>query len=255
MGKEQTRRTERVTTLNDLAEAFKQSDYRAYGRLVKASQISAEFTKRLINKDDAWRKSKNADYQAAEVGILDDLIRSIEEKIKKQENPFSDAMEKLQLAKENLKKAEAEYRKAQENFDNQREKIKKLEVEKKEIEKLRTLESKKLKQIKKVTLVHPTATLSSLDKCKDTIIICTKFDADRMKFTRFVDAIFDSESENLIEDTVLEEAKKELNSIEEVLSAVEYVKMLAYYWSNNKDYELLYNSKAIQLLINSLNLS
>lgn len=56
------------------------------------------------------------------------------------------------------------------------------------------------------------------------------------------------------EDAVLREAEKELNSFEELLSAVEYVNMVFSYWAYNRDYELLYNSKAIQLMLDSLNL-
>ncbi|MCI8471435.1 MAG: hypothetical protein HFJ35_08365 [Clostridia bacterium] len=243
-----------IVSLMDLATAFKHNDYRAYGRLVKESKLSEEFTKRLTSKDDSWRKAKDADYQAAEVEILDDVIQNIEEDIEKQKKPSSDASEKLQIARKKLKRAEDEYKVAQKYFDEQKANMEKLENDKKEVEALRVQEIKKLKQIKKVTLVHPTATLSSLDKQKDTIIVCTSFDAKRMEFTRFVDRVFDSTESNLVEDAVLREAEKELNSFEELLSAVEYVNMVFSYWAYNRDYELLYNSKAIQLMLDSLNL-
>lgn len=57
-----------IVSLMDLATAFKHNDYRAYGRLVKASKLSEEFTKRLTSKDDSWRKVKDADYQVKRSG-------------------------------------------------------------------------------------------------------------------------------------------------------------------------------------------
>lgn len=50
------------------------------------------------------------------------------------------------------------------------------------MEKLLSVQSKKLEQMKKFVLIHPTATLSTLDDKKDYVLVCTKFDADTMQF-------------------------------------------------------------------------
>lgn len=246
-------RNERViASLNDLAEAFKNNDYRAYQTLLRSAKLSKEFTKRLTSKDDTWRKSKSADYQAAAVEIISNVIQNVDEDIKEQEIVCADAGQKLQMAEKALKEAEAKYRDARKYFDNQMSKKKKLEGEKKATEGLRVQEIKKLEQIRKLTLVHPTATLSSLDKRRETTIICTKIDAKRMGFTRFVDYVFECTDGNLVDKEVLKKVQSELGDLEEFSSAVEYVKMVVRYWAENKEYELLYNSEAIKQMLENL---
>ncbi len=251
-----TRRQETpVATLYDLTEAYQNRDRMAYRRLLENAGVSKELKKKLTTKSEEWRKSKNPEFQEEEIELLRNLICDLNEKIREQEDIRKSAYRNVQEAEELIAEAQERFKKANQIYKKEKEKEDELKEEKKSTENLIAQEAKKLKKLQKFILVHPTATISSLDKRQENMIVCTKFDFDNNKgISKIVDSIFHCEEGNLLNKADLEQAREEFGSLEDFLSAVEYVKMFTVYWAEGVEYELLYNCPGIKRMLDLLKL-
>lgn len=159
---------------------------------------------------------------------------------------YNEANEKLQI----IQKL---FRTAEKNFNDAKRELSKAERDKNELEKvLLPQQEKKLEEMKKFTLVHLSATLTALDKKRTTVIVCTKFDAEIMRFNKFADCVVDTADDYLPQEDIPYGARGKFNTLQEFYSAIEYVKLVLKYWAEDKSYELLYNSEGIRYILDSL---
>lgn len=251
-----TRRQEApVATLYDLAEAYQNRDKRAYRRLLENAGVSKELKKKLTTKSEEWRKSKNPEFQEEEIKLLKRITCELNEQIREQEELCENAYQKVQEAQELLAEAQESLKKASQAYEKEKKKEVELKEEEKSTEDIIRQEEKKLKKLQKFILLHPSSTISSLDRRQENMIVCTKFDFDNNKgFSKVVDSIFHCEEGNLLNKADLEQAREEFETLEDFLSAIEYVKMFTIYWAEGIEYELLYNSPGIKKMLDILKL-
>lgn len=243
-----------VIRICDLANAYQQS-YVDYLMLLEVLDISTEYKSMLASINDDWRTERKISHHEEQITELTVEVSQLEEQLEKQEEAVTNAYKELQQAEEALKAARKQFEEAQEClYQRKRQKEK---LEKKQARKQESLNNHKrnLEKLKKYTLVHRTATLSSLDKKKETTVVCTRYDAEKMGFAKFADYEFHCEDKSMLEEYVIQEAKKQVESFEEFASALEYIKMVITFWAENKPYELLYSSKTIKFMIESLHLN
>ena len=233
-----------VATLYDLAGAYKCRDKYAYRRLLENAKVSDNFKKRMTTKKAKGKRYKNPIFQEEEIKVLKNAICDLDTEIKKQESDCKEAEETVRIAAEEL-------RKANQVLKEKKERLASLSSKKSLIQNCTKEEERKLEKMMNFTLVHPTATLSSLDKKHETTIVCTKFDIDTMKFAKFVDLTYDCE-ENLISEEEFKQIREEFETVEQFISAFEYVKMVAKYCVEDWKCELLYNSPSIKHMLDIL---
>ena len=150
-------------------------------------------------------------------------------------------MKNFQNAKESLEKARGRKNDAVSTNEKQKRTL--------------SVQEKKLEKMGLFVLVHPTATLSALDKKVDSIIVCTRFDVQSMNFEHFADKIEDTSNfEELNVTDFPEDASSKFSTSKDYASAIEYVKMVARYWVENKPFELLYHDDGVQYILDSMKL-
>lgn len=245
--KKATRKKETpMVSLYNLVEAYHNNDRNAYNRLLKNSRISEEFKKQLTTEKDTWRKAKNPTVLEDAVKKLQNSIEQLDEEICLQNDLYMTSYEKFEVMKEKLRLAE-------ETIIMHQKQIEELKKQKDMAQNLMNGIEDNLQTIKKYTLVHPTASISSLDKRRKTTIVCTNFDMQNMKFTKFVDYVFHCDEDVLkLESEELDQMREEFSTFEEFLSALEYVKMVVTYWIHEQEYEVLYNSKGIKHMLEKI---
>lgn len=229
-----------TNTLQDFVDAYKAADYRAGQRLIEKSEVSGQLRNMLMGKNEE-RFAKNVRFQEEQLEVMEKAIQQERDKIQQCRNERAKACEKL-------KEAQKAFRAAQAEVDKQEQRLRETERNVGEMEKRLHKEEKRLEQMKRFTLVHPTATLTSIDKRKETVIVCTKFD---MSLKGFADLIFVSD-DDFAENDIPKDARERFGTIQEYISAIEYVKMVIHYWAEDKPYEALYNSEGIKYILDSI---
>ena len=238
-----------LTRIQDLAEVYNAVNYPTYRTTVRMLNVSKELKSTLIRKTDELRFIKSVERQREEFEIVEQQLLRWNEEIKKAEVSRMQANHKLECAKQALRVAQLMMKEAQEEYRKQQEMKCKAEQERSDWEKLITIQRKKLERMKQYTLVHPTATITALDKKRESVIVCTKYDATKMNFKKFADCILDtSEDEFAVDELIPQDASERFSSKEEFLSAIHYVRMVVQYYMQDKPYQLLYNSSGIRYL-------
>ena len=242
-----------VVTIKDLAEAFNSTDHMAYKNMLKQEGVSDGLKAVLTKPKDKSRYSKNLENQQHEVEVIEKVIFDYEKEAKQHEkecnkacDEYDGAKMKYEAAKRIMERQQRKIEEAEAKIHSETMKKKKAEEQKQEMETLLTDSNKKLEQMKKFVLVHPTATLGSLDKSRWSVLIATKFDVMQLRYKRFADEIIDTADDPIY---IPEGAREKFETEEEFKSAVEYTKLVVRYWAEDKPYELLYNSEGIKYML------
>lgn len=238
MSKEQTT----VVSIQELVEAYHSTDYRKYREVMKKANVSSELQKTLLKRKEEWRFARRLEFQEEEIELIKKIVWQLGIEARKEEKEYR------QVCIE-LNKAEAIFRHAETAWKRAKKRKEEAENKKKEMEELLEQQSKKLEQMKKFILLHPSATLTALDKKLDSVLVCTKFDVERMKFNKLADCVMDAPDVDL---EVTKEMEEKFTSKQELDSAVEYAKLAIHFWLEDKPYELLYNSEGIKYILTTV---
>lgn len=237
------KKQEAVTVqLWELVKAYHSTDYRQYRQLMKEAGISNELESRLRNKQEEGRFAKSIEFQQDLIEVVEKSLWERKAKEEACQKEYQATFEAWQTAQEALKVAERNFKQAVEAKEASKR-------EKEEMEEVLLQQSRKLENMKKFVLIHPTASLSALDKRKEGVLVCTKFDSERMNFRRFEDCVIEAAD---IELDIPQESKKKFASNRDWESAVEYVKLVVQFWLEDKPYEALYSSKEIKEMIEAV---
>ncbi|MCI9063977.1 MAG: hypothetical protein HFJ17_05195 [Clostridia bacterium] len=231
----------------DLARAYGSKDHRAYQKLIESLRLSKQFKGMLTAGKDDFRFAKNQAHQEETIDVIENEIWKKQDEVKEHEASYKDAISEVSRIQKMLEAAEKKAKETKCKMD-------KAKRDKEDLSKLLSQQKKREENMKKFTLVHPTATLTALDKKSDTVIVCTKFDAERMDFSKFADIIVETTGENLPSDDIPHEIKKDFVSLEAYISALHFVELIIMYWAEDKPYETLYNSPGIDYILNKLKL-
>lgn len=243
MSKEKRKETTLVR-ISDLAKACNSSDYWEVWRLFERENISKELQRMVMGK----QSNKNPNWQQEYIDMIKGSIKAQEEKIAKYEQEYQKAEEQFKKALENFRNAKESLEKAKE-----RKNAAILTNEKQKSELSR--QEKKLEKMGCFVLVHPTATISALDKKVGYTVVCTKFDVESIKFKLFADRIEETlDFEELSKTDFPADAFSKFSTSKEYTSAIEYVKMVARYWVENKPFELLYHDDGIKYILDKIKL-
>lgn len=237
-----TKRKETEGSIYDLARTYQARNHTAYQSLLTAANISRDMKKRLTTKKENWRDKKNPQFQEAEIELSESLLGRIDKQIEEQKNI-------CQSVDEEVKKAQEALQAAMEKFNEQKQKEEDLKKEKKQIESIIAQKKEKLQKMQQLVLVHPTASISAIDKKRENMLVFTRFDLDNMVFSKVVDSVFKYNGEDLLKKEEVEPVREEFETRDEFFSAVAYVEMVVYYYSEGYNYELLYNSKGIKHML------
>ncbi|MGN1297681.1 MAG: hypothetical protein ACI4VH_04575 [Clostridia bacterium] len=232
-------------TLADFAELKKLSDYSAVMRFFKKSKHSIDLQRKMIGKN----QYKNNPQKQEE------YIRIIEEGLEDQKLKIQQCQAIYQSAKDNVERALQQLKKAKKTLadaENALKEARNMENAEKALQsKLETTlleQTKKLEQIKVFALVHPSATLTALDKKINHTFVLTRYDLKNMNLESFADIIEDTDS-NLIDSEIKKEALEKFHNQSNYESAIEYVNMVIKYWIENKPFVLLYNDDGIRYIL------
>lgn len=233
-----------VATINlqELAKAYHATDYRQYRQVMKEAGISNELESRLTKKYEEGRFARSIEFQQEEIEMLEKVLWTVRDKAEVCKKEHERAYQAIQTAQEEL-------RIAQRNFKQISEELEARKQEKEEMEEILLQRYKKLEHMKKFILIHPTASLSAVDKKREGVLVCTKFDSERMNLRRFEDCIMEAVD---IELDVPQEYKKRFACHKDWESAVEYVKLVVQFWLEDKPFEALYSSQAIQEMLDTV---
>lgn len=237
-----------LTNIEELAEVYHLVSNSQYRGLIKALKLSDQMKDVFLNQQDSLRFVKNVEKEKAALEVNEDKFLALERERTRSEIALIDAQNKLQWARKVLKEAEEEVKR-------QKERRSKILQEKEHCEQLICEQRKRLEQMSRYLLVHPTGSIRALDKKRNKAIVCTLFDKKRMRFKRFADCIIDTTGDEFeVEKSILQDevARGKFSSEEEFASAVQYVKLVVQYDLEDKPYELLYNSEGIKYLLGKI---
>lgn len=244
----------RVKCIQELAEAYNATDHQAYRRMIDEMNISGDFAKVLKSKkEDKWRFAKNVERQTQVIEVIEKSIEGFGDKIVNHEENYQVAYAEYERAKKFHDAAVRMQQKQAERMAKAKIKMQmaikskaNAEADKMIMEQELIDNTNKLNQMKKFTLVHPTATVTAIDKRSQTVLVCTEFDANRMRYRIFADQIIDTSADEL---DIPYGAEQRFSSEEEFRSAVEYAKLVVRFWAEDKPIDLLYNSEGIQYIL------
>ncbi|MCI8309376.1 MAG: hypothetical protein HFJ45_04080 [Clostridia bacterium] len=236
------------TTLRDLAEAYNSPNHLLYRKKVAKLNVSDLLKQKLYQKRRAdLLFTKNAKIQEEEIEHTEKTISEEEEKIAKNSKELDKYIKRMKKISRVLEELNA--------------RISRIKQEMKESESYlgilkdtRTAQERKLDQMRIYTIVHPTATITALDKKKDTNIIVSKFDADQMRFERIADYVDDGENSIEREDILPFVIPSMFESEKDMESAICYVQVAYKYFVNygRSAFCPLYNHEGIKYILNSI---
>lgn len=232
----------KVVSIQELAKAYYSTDYKEYREVMNKANVSKDLQKRVRQKKPEGEFGKRIDFQKQEIRVVKKIAYQLELEAKEQEKNYEQVCKKVNQAEKEFRIAEIAWKKA---------KKMKEDAEKKqlEMEELLALQMKKLQQMEKMILLHPSATLPALDKKRNSILVCTKFDVERMTFLKFADCVMEAAD---VDIEVTKEMAEMFVSKQELDSAVEYAKLAIYFWLEDKPYELLYSSEGIKYILDTV---
>ena len=239
--------------LIDLAKARKSSDHRLYKETIVSASIGDDCKRLLLKQNGSKPRPRNVQWQKEFIEMLetqkefnDKLFEDMrmgligyDERMNMARADYEDALEELEEAEIKLKKAQKEYELFRKKMTAQASEQKMLEQE-------IANEHKRLEQMEQILLLHPSATLTALDKKCGHTIVCTSY--DKVDCCGVADTIVDTTNVDLVED-VPEKVKGMFSSERELKSAIEYVKLVLVYFIEDKDSQLLYDSQGITDLL------
>ena len=233
--------TNDVLTVMDLAVAFRSPNHLAYRNMLRDTGISSEFQRKLFQEKEKVNYDKFLERHAELSKIVKSAIDEYQENI-------GDYEKTLEILEQRIKEVETRLDYLRQTAGEIKAKLQKNRNDKDELEK----QEKRLEQMKRYTLVHPTASITAIDKRRDTTIIVSQYDADSMGFDRFADLVIDSEEYCDQEDLVICKGVQKFNSKEEEMSAIMYVSLVFEFWANDKPFDLLYNHEGIKYILDNL---
>lgn len=246
----------KVVSIQELAKAYNSTNYGAYHLMLEQCGVSAELKKILTKKNDEWRFAKNVERQIEMIEMLEKVVDGLSAKITKVDKKYAEAYERYEKARKLSSTAMRIYKRQIANMETARREMETArqckqnnKEDKQQMEAALENNVKKLKQMQMFTLIHPTATITALDKKRDTVLVCTKFDAIIMQFKKFADEVEDTSADEI---EIPYGAREKFATEDAFESAVEYVKLVVRYWAEDKPYNLLYNDEGIKYILEEI---
>ena len=247
---------EKIKYLQELAEVYNSKNYGAYRQVIEQIGLSGEFKKILMKRNDEWRYAKNVERQMEMLEMLEKVIEGLKAKVMKIGADYDKAKEEYEKAKKKYDIATRIQKFQEEKMAKAKRKMEEVNRHKitikndiNEMENALKQNEKKLKKMQRFTLIHSTATLVGIDKRHETVLVCTKYDVERMKFDRFVDEVEDTSFYDL---DIPYGAREKFATEQEFESAIEYVKLVIRYWAEDRPYDLLYNCEGIKYMLEEI---
>lgn len=244
-----------LTSIEDLAEIYNTTNSSDYKKLIEMLDLSKQLKNIFLNSNGEMRFIKNVEGEKKEMRIVEERLHLLTKSEIKSQTECERAENKVKCAENLMKVAQLAMREAQEELKKQQRQKEQIGKEKEDWEKLVMRQKKRLKQMSTYLLVHPTASFKTLDKKRNSLIVCTKFDKNRLHFKRFADWVMDTADDEFeVEKKIRQdkEARGKFYSDKDFESAIHYVKMVVHFLVNDKEYALLYNSTGIKYLLSQI---
>lgn len=239
--------------LIDLAKARKSSDHRLYKDTIVSASIGDDCKRLLLKQNGSKPRPRNVQWQKEFIEMLETQKDQKDFLIEDMRIDLIGLHEIMNMAKAEyedvlaeLKEAEIKLRKAKKGYEKFKAEVSALTNEQKMLEDEISNEYKRLEQMNHFLLLHPSATITALDKKCGHTIVCTSY--DKVDCCGVADTIVDTTNVDLVED-VPEKVKGMFSSERELKSAIEYVKLVLVYFIEDKDSQLLYDSQGITDLL------
>ncbi len=249
------KKTTETFRLSDLAKMKKAKDHRLYQETVDSAPIGDGCKRLFLKKNGSNPRPRNRKWQEEFIQMLESQKEEKDALIENMRIDLTGLGELMNMAKAEyedvlaeLKESELKLKKAQIRYEQFRKKLTAQINEKKMLEQEIANEHKRLEQMEQILLLHPSASVTSLDKRCGHTIVCTAF--DQMDCCGVEDLVEDTTILDLFEENVPEEIKDMFSSEREFYSAIEYTKLaLVYFVEEDKAPKLLYDSNGITELL------
>lgn len=240
---------EKVSTVRKLAKAFKDTNHMAYRELIKSAKLSKEMSQKLFKKNDKPDLPKEIKHQ-------EEMIELIKEAIIEKEAAEIALDRQRQELEERIAELETKLSALKETFAQMNQLMSKINEDEAILQQEFSKQSKKLDKLNRFSLIHPTATLTALDKASaTTILVASKTDVEYLGFDRFADLIIDTDEAFVLTlEAIPDDISKMFETKRELKSALAYTELVYKFWAEDKEFDMLYNHEGIKKLIELLNI-
>ena len=248
------KKTTETLRLSDLAKMKKAKDHRLYQETIRSMSIDVDCKRLLLKSNGSKQRPRNQKWQEEFIQMLESQMSQKNEQIEGMRIDLTGLGELMNMAKAEyedvlaeLKESELKLKKAQIRYEQFRKKLTAQINEKKMLEDEISNEQKRLEQMEQILLLHPSASVTALDKRCGYTIVCTAF--DQMDCCGVEDIVEDTTILDLLDENVPEKIKGMFSSEREFYSAIEYAKLVLTYFIEDKKPQLLYDSLGITELL------
>lgn len=241
--------------LRDLAKTRNSSNHKLYQETIRSMSLGVDCKRLLLKSNSSKPRPRSAQWQKEFIEMLESQKAQKDVLIEDMRIDLTGLGELTKMAKAEyedalaeLKESELKLIKAQKEYEQFRKKMTAQVNEQKMLEDEISNEQKRLEQMEQILLLHPSASVTALDKRCGYTIVCTAF--DQMDCCGVEDVVEDTTILDLFEENVPEKIKGMFSSEREFYSAIEYTKLaLVYFIEEDKAPKLLYDSKGITELL------
>lgn len=240
--------------LRDLAKTRNSSNHRLYKDTIASAPIGNDCKRLLLKQNGNKPRPRNVQWQKEFIEMLETQKDQKDFLIEDMRIDLIGLHEIMNMAKAEyedvlaeLKEAEIKLRKAKKGYEKFKAEVSALTNEQKMLEDEISNEYKRLEQMNHFLLLHPSATITALDKKCGHTIVCTSY--DQVDCCGVADVVEDTAILDLLEENVPEKIKGMFSSEKELYSAIEYAKLVLTYFIEDKKPLLLYDSLGITELL------